>query len=175
MKKDIKYYLSLNYPIEIRKIKDEEGGGYQASIPMLGKYAFVGDGETVEEALSDLKKVKKYLFEKYLEEGIPIPEPHEDEDQQFSGKFVLRIPSELHMFLAYKAKENNTTLNQYCLYLLTRRSYLHSIQEEVSEIRSDLKNLFYRIQEIYYNIKAPKLQTQSATNSWNFRDYKKSA
>lgn len=175
MKKNLKYYLSLNYPIEIRKIKKEEGGGYQASIPMLGKYAFVGDGDTIEEALADLEEVKKYLFKKYLDEGIPIPEPSEDEIQQFSGKFVLRIPSELHRFLASKAKENNTTLNQYCLYLLTRKSFLQSIQEEVSEIRSELKNLFCRVQEIYYKIEPPKFHPKTSTNVWDFKDYKKSA
>jgi len=75
MKKNLNFHLSLTYPIEIQKIKDENGGDYMASIPMLGKYAFVGDGETEEEALKDLEEVKKYLFTMYLEEGIAIPLP----------------------------------------------------------------------------------------------------
>ncbi len=76
-RKKLNYYLILDYPIEISKIKDEEGGGYQVSIPLLGKYAFVGDGDTVAEALADLEEVKKYLFKKYIEKGITLPLPPE--------------------------------------------------------------------------------------------------
>ncbi len=75
MKKDLKYYLSLQYPVEIVRIKEEEGGGYQASIPMLGEYAFCGDGDTIAEALGDLEKVKRWLFKEYLQKGLTIPEP----------------------------------------------------------------------------------------------------
>ena len=35
--------------------------------------AFLGEGSTVEEALANLEKTKRYLFQKYLEQGIPIP------------------------------------------------------------------------------------------------------
>jgi antitoxin HicB len=119
MKKDLTYYLNLNYPIEIYKIDEEEGGGYQASINILGKYAFRGDGNTIDEAISDLEEVKKYLFERYLTEGIYIPEPDNINDKKYSGKFILRLPIELHKILSEKAKYNCTTLNQYCVYLLT--------------------------------------------------------
>ena len=137
MRKDLDYYMGLNYPIEIRKIKEEEGGGYMATIPSLGKYAFVGDGETGEEALKSLDEIKEYLFEKYLQEGIPIPEPPEDEEEekQFSGRFLLRIPSELHRELAHRAEANDTTLNQYCSYLLTRQSGIESAERDLSDIR----------------------------------------
>lgn len=125
MEKNLEYYMNINYPIEILKIIEEEGGGFQASIPLLGKYAFLGDGETIEEAITNLEETKKYLFQKYLEQGIPIPEPvEEDEEKEYSGKFVLRIPSELHRYLSFEARKNKTTLNQYCLYLLTKKSLL---------------------------------------------------
>jgi len=128
MEKNVEYYMNLNYPIEIIKIKEEEGGGFQASIPLLGKYAFLGDGETIAEAVANLTETKKYLFQKYLEQDIPIPEPQEDEEKEYSGKFILRIPAELHRYLSLEARKNKTTLNQYCLYLLTKTSLVNSIQ-----------------------------------------------
>ncbi len=70
MKKNLKYYLGKNFPVEIEKIKEKEGGGDMACIPQLGKYAFVGNGDTIEEALSSLNEVKEYLFKKYLKEGM---------------------------------------------------------------------------------------------------------
>lgn len=67
------YYLSLSYPVEITEIHEDEGGGVIASIPLLGKHAFLGDGATLEEALTNLEDIKKVLFQKYLTQGIPIP------------------------------------------------------------------------------------------------------
>jgi len=77
MKKDLNYYLKLRYTIELIPIPEEDGGGWRAEIPELGRYAFVGDGKTIEEALAQLEKVKKDYFEDWYKEGIKIPEPGE--------------------------------------------------------------------------------------------------
>ena len=74
-KKDLNYYLNLPYRISIEPIPPEEGGGWRAYIPELGELAFQGDGETPQEALANLEKIKADLFKFYLEKGIPIPEP----------------------------------------------------------------------------------------------------
>lgn len=175
MKKNLKHYLNLEYPVEIKKIPQEEGGGYSTSIPQLGKYAFVGDGETVEEALANLNEIKTYLFGKYLEQGIPIPEPEKEEEKEYSGKFLLRVPKELHRFLALEAKRNGTTLNQYCLYLLTRKSFLRGIQDDLSEVKENIHDVFSRIKKIDYKIEHPKSTYDfPAKNLW-LSDYKKSA
>ncbi len=153
MNKTLKYYMNLNYPVEIIKIPKEEGGGYQARIPLLGKYAFLGDGDSIEEAIKDLEQIKEYLFRKYLDGNIPIPEPAEEkDDREYSGRFVLRIPKELHRHLAEESKKNDSTLNQYCLFLLTRKSFLNTIQEEITEIKSEIKSVFRHIKEIDYKI-----------------------
>ncbi len=145
--------MNLNYPIEIITIPVADGGGYQARIPLLGKYAFLGDGDTIEEAINDLNTVKEYLFKKYLDENIPIPEPEEDKvEKEYSGRFILRIPKELHRYLALESEKNDTTLNQYCLYLLTRKSLLNTLQEEITEIKTEIKSFFKHIKEIDYKI-----------------------
>ena len=35
MKKNIDYYMGLNYPVAIERISEEDGGGFFASIPLL--------------------------------------------------------------------------------------------------------------------------------------------
>jgi len=70
--------MGLEYHIKIEKISEDEGGGWMASIPQLGKWAFCGDGKTVKEALQCLEHVKKNLFEDYLKEGVEIPEPERE-------------------------------------------------------------------------------------------------
>lgn len=155
MKKDLKYYLKIAYPIEINEIPEEEGGGYNASIPLLGRYAFQGDGDTIEESIENLNSIKKYLLSKYLNEKIPIPEPEREEEKEYSGKFLIRVPKELHRFMSIEARRNNTTLNQYVLYLLTRRSFLSGIQEELKDIRIEIRNVFSRFNEIDFKIEQP--------------------
>jgi predicted RNase H-like HicB family nuclease len=74
-KKNLKYYLSLVYPIELVQIPEDEGGGFSVSIPQLGRHAFIADGSTVEEALANLNSLKAESFQRMLSEGIEIPEP----------------------------------------------------------------------------------------------------
>ncbi|NOX89101.1 MAG: toxin-antitoxin system HicB family antitoxin [Calditrichaeota bacterium] len=173
MKKNLKYYLNIDYPIEIQKIKEEEGGGFMATIPQLGKYAFVGDGDTIEEAIKSLNEIKEYLFKEYLEKGIPIPEPQSEEEKEYSGKFLLRVPKELHRFLAIEAKRNSTTLNQYCIYLLTRKSFLKGIQDDLEEVRSEIKNIFTWLRKIDYKVE--KSESTFAYSKMNLSEYNKSA
>lgn len=40
--------------------------------------------------------------------------------REYSGKLALRIPKELHRYLAEAAKENGVSLNQYALYKLAK-------------------------------------------------------
>ena len=54
MKKDFNYYMSLNYPVEISVIPEDEGGGYFACIPLLP--GCMTDGETFEEAYKNADK-----------------------------------------------------------------------------------------------------------------------
>ncbi|MEY8001045.1 toxin-antitoxin system HicB family antitoxin [Clostridium sp. Mt-5] len=53
-----------------------------------------------------------------MEDGISIPEPLEEEN--FSGQFKLKMPKLLHKELMEKSKEGGISMNQYCLYLLSR-------------------------------------------------------
>lgn len=120
MRKKLDYYLSLDYPVEIRRIEESLGGGYVASIPTLGSQAFVGDGETPQEAYENLQAAKKEIFEEYLEKGIAIPEPvDQTEYEEYSGKLLVRMPKELHAKLAAAAKQNNSSLNQFIVYALS--------------------------------------------------------
>jgi predicted HicB family RNase H-like nuclease len=123
MNKALDYYLALDYPVEIKKIDEDLGGGYSASIPCLGSHAFVGDGDTPQEAYENLMAAKAEIFEDYLENGIQIPEPPDVSPyEDFSGKLVLRMPRELHAKLAMEAKANDSSLNQFIVYALSNFS-----------------------------------------------------
>lgn len=107
--KDLKYYLELNYPSQITKIDDEDGGGFLIEVPMLK--GCMSDGETVEEAYNNLEDAKKEWFSYMLENNLEIPEPTKVID--YSGKFMVRIPKTLHKIITEQSKREGLSLNQY--------------------------------------------------------------
>ena len=107
----MKYYMSLPYQ-EVIKVAKE--GGYVGYIPDLK--GCVTQAETKAEILDMLEDAKKCWIEAALEDGLEIPEPLTDED--FSGKFNLRIPKSLHRSLAMSAKMEGVSLNQMAMYLI---------------------------------------------------------
>ncbi|MCS6949667.1 MAG: hypothetical protein NZ520_04300 [bacterium] len=68
-------YTALDYPVEIRRLPEEEGGGYLACIPVLGRWTVQAAGDTVEEALELLEEVKEAVFAHLREQGIAVPAP----------------------------------------------------------------------------------------------------
>ena len=114
---NLDYFMTLPYRIELQEISQDLGGGFSVCIPSLGRYAVHADGETVLEALEKLEEIKRDRLAAYLEAGVTIPEPEKEEN--FSGKFVLRIPKYLHRELSIKARQNNVSLNQFVASLLS--------------------------------------------------------
>lgn len=134
MEKDLKYYLNLNYAIEIKKIPEDLGGGWEACIPELGREAFRADGDTPEEALSKLEEIKSELFQMYLERGVSIPEPEEGE---FSGRFLVRVPKSLHRRLSERAKREGVSLNLLVNDLLTEALTKREIMPHLARVTID--------------------------------------
>ena len=116
MKKDVNYYMSLKYPMEI--VEDPDEGGYVISFPDLP--GCLTSGETLEDAVHNAEDAKKVWLEASLEEGNEIAEPRSVED--YSGTFKLRLPKSLHKALAENSKKEGISMNQYCLYLLSQNN-----------------------------------------------------
>jgi len=114
--KNMEYYLNLNYKIEI--IKDEAEGGYVLSIPDLkGRLTCAA---TLDQGIEMLEDAKRQWIIAAMESGYEIPEPNVLED--YSGQFKLRLPKSLHRELVEKSKHEGISMNQYCLYLLSKNS-----------------------------------------------------
>lgn len=103
MKKNLKYYLELQYTI---RLKNNSDGSYFAEIEELP--GCMTEGDTKEKALMMLEDAKKAWLIVALKRKLSIPESATDE---YSGKFNIRLPKFLHRQLAYKAKRENVSLN----------------------------------------------------------------
>ena len=147
MKKDLEYYMNLPYKIEIEPIPEDEGGGYVARLPEVGRFTLAGDGDTPAEAMRSLNKIKKVMFKEWLEQGISIPEPEREPFiEEYSGKFVLRLPKYLHLKLSQEAKKNGVSLNQFVISLLAsgveKNIQSQGLKQLVNEVRSIKRHLF---------------------------------
>jgi len=153
--KDINYYMNLRYPIEIQEIPPEFGGGYDASIPMLGRYAFHGWGNTIEEAIEMLNEIKKELFEEYIRKGISIPEPPPAGEplEKYSGKFLVRVPKSLHRKLAEIAEKEGVSLNQYVLELLASGLVCSMVRTDLENVLADLSQT---VGQITFRLPSPR-------------------
>ena len=112
--KTLNDYMAMSYRMEIVEDKDE--GGFVVSYPDLP--GCITCGETLERAVANAVDAKKAWLEAALEDGIEIHEPDSLED--YSGQFKLRIPRSLHRSLAEHSKREGISMNQYCVYLLSR-------------------------------------------------------
>ena len=112
--KTLNEYLALPYRMEIMEDRDE--GGYVVSFPELP--GCITCGETVESAVANAEDAKREWIIAALEDGIVIHEP--DDLENYSGQFKLRIPKSLHRSLTEHARREGISMNQYCVYLLSK-------------------------------------------------------
>ncbi len=124
--KKLEYYKNLEYT---ERIDPDPEGGFVASIPDLpGCLAY---GETRIKALNSLKHSKDLWLESVHKSHGEAPEPRPL--QQYSGKFLLRVPKYLHQRLDESAQEESTSLNQYIVSLLSERDTLNRVTQVLQE------------------------------------------
>lgn len=111
--KDLNYYLQIKYPLTILQ---EDDGSYFAEYSNLKGCMTVAD--TFEEIHEMAEDAKLAWLEAAIENNISIPEPNEL--SSYSGNFKLRIPKSLHKQLAEEAKVEGVSMNQLCVYLLSK-------------------------------------------------------
>lgn len=121
--KNIDYYMSLPYRMEI--IPDKDEGGYTAKFPDLP--GCLTCAETLEGIIANANDAKKTWLEAAIEEGISITEPDEIDITEYSGQFKIRMPKSLHRSLSLHAKSEGISMNQYCNYLLSMNDAKHAV------------------------------------------------
>ena len=122
MEKTLDYYMALPYRLEI--VPDAEEGGYGARYPDLPGCVTCSD--TMEGIIANAEDAKRAWLKAAIDDGLEIAEPQQDPDlSEYSGQFKLRLPRSLHRSLSVHAKEEGISMNQYCLYLLSKNDATH--------------------------------------------------
>lgn len=117
--KTLEEYMKMPYKLEI--FPDTDENGFVASYPELP--GCLSCGETIVSAIANIEDAKREWFKAAIEQNIKINEPEELES--YSGQFKLRIPKSLHKTLSEDSKKEGISMNQYCVYLLSKNSAEH--------------------------------------------------
>src|SRR5258706_11480321 len=109
--KGLKRYLDLPYTTIVRR---DEDGDYVARVDELPGCA--AHGKSPEEAMANLAEVQELWIRDCIDSGQSVPEPVEEPLP--SGKWVQRVPRDLHRRLVAMAKRDRVSLNQLVLSML---------------------------------------------------------
>jgi len=101
-----------NY-IKVVEWSAEDGFFIGSAPPLIGPCCH---GENEAEVYQQLCDIVKEWVELYKREGPHLPQAIAG--KEYSGKFVLRVGSELHRLLAIRALQHGDSLNNYCANLL---------------------------------------------------------
>lgn len=85
--------------------EDEEYVGLCTEFPSLSWL-----DQTQEEALRGIRQLVADVIEDMTANNVDIPEPFST--RKFSGKFIVRIPPELHRRIAEEAAEEGVGINR---------------------------------------------------------------
>lgn len=118
--RDVERYMEKPYRVELTPAEE---GGWFVRLPDL-PYC-MSQGETVEEAMAMIRDAQRAWLTVALQDNRPIPEPREPsyattEDEEYSGRFNIRLPRSLHRQLALAAETEGVSLNLFAATILAR-------------------------------------------------------
>jgi antitoxin HicB len=102
-------YLELPYTIEVVRDEGENYAGWFARVVELP--GCMTQADTFAELSEMIKEAMTVWIETALEDGETIPLPRTLED--YSGRFVIRIPKSLHRELVEMAEREGVSLNTF--------------------------------------------------------------
>lgn len=133
--KDLAYYLSKDYPFVVYPAEE---GGFVAEIEELP--GCITQGESLEEVSQRIDDARRAWIETAYEDSLEIPQPRTEEE--YSGRFVIRLPKYLHRRLSEQASREEVSLNQYVLSILSgsiTTSYRDN--EQIANLLQDIRRL----------------------------------
>ena len=151
--KDLPYYMSLKYPIEVR---ESPGGGYFVTHPDLD--GCMAEGSTLDEAVSNLADSRELWIEARLAGGYSVPEP---DCEEHSGRVSLRMTPSLHAQLVRIADRRDVSLNLLINSVLS--SYAggsEPLMEVTQELRAAAAEFMATAQSQSGSRPAPRMKTE---------------
>ena len=102
------------FPYRIVVRWSDEDSAYIAEVPELP--GCMADGASPEAAIKEAKKASRLWLEVAKKEKRETPRPIDQ--RRYSGKFLVRVPPQLHRELDFEAKAQKVSLNRLIAHKL---------------------------------------------------------
>ena len=106
--------MAPHFPYRIIVRWSDEDSAYIAEVPELP--GCMADGSSPEAAIKEAKKAARLWLEVAKKEKRETPRPIDQ--RRYSGKFLVRVPPQLHRELDFEAKEQKVSLNRLIAHKL---------------------------------------------------------
>lgn len=107
------------YPFEIRKLTDEEGGGILITFPDLP--GCMSDGETIEEAIKNGMDAVKCWIAAAKKRGRKAPKPGKTSSVRLNQQFPKSLQTRLIARARREGVSMNTLVTTFVAEALTRK------------------------------------------------------
>ena len=154
------------YQVTLSALSEDDGGGFLAEVFELP--GCIADGDTKEEALTNISDAIESWISTAKAEGRDIPDPKLNVDESPSGKFTTRVPKTIHATLIKMAEQEGVSLNSLVNSFLSMgigRNYgryqgVENLSEEddlvgrftITVVNAQNKNQWDKIDETYGNV-----------------------
>ncbi len=139
----VRAILKLPYS---RMLVPDETGGYTSEI-MEFRGCF-SEGDTPEEAFSNLEEAALNWVKAALKQGLTIPPPFSTEG--YAGRFVLRLPKTIHRQAAEMARRDGVSLNQFVLSAVSARLGSLDLFERLENLMDQKLEAFANTRAFFY-------------------------
>src|SRR3954468_5660335 len=110
-------YLALPYAVTLveERPADGEPPVWSAEVPDLP--GCTSQGDSPEDAIDSVREAMGAWITNAVKTGRPVPTPRPEED--YSGRFLTRVPRSLHAELVREAQREGISLNQFVTNVLS--------------------------------------------------------
>jgi len=137
-------YLKLPYS---RILIPDEGSFAAEILEFPGCFS---QGDTPDEAITNLEKAAHSWIEVALAEGLEIPEPYLN--QGYAGKIALRLPRSMHRQATRLAERDGVSLNQFLVSAIAARIGAEDLYTRLADkIERRLANMEQNISTLQVN------------------------
>ena len=151
-------YLRLPYSRVL--IPDE--GSYAAEI--LEFPGCFSQGETPDEAITNLEKAARSWIQVALAQGLEIPEPYLN--QGYGGKIALRLPRSMHRQATRLAERDGVSLNHFLVSAIAARIGAEDFYTRLADkIERRLANMEQKISTLKVNAARTGITVNNPTYS----------
>jgi predicted HicB family RNase H-like nuclease len=127
-----------NYRLEIyetqedyhREIPEHRFVAHLKEIPEASLHAY---GITQEDAIRNLREQFEFFVAEAKQKKIHLPSPEKQDEEEFSGRIVVRMPSWVHRLVDQLADEDGISTNSYIVNRLIRAGTMEEMVNRLME------------------------------------------